>query len=326
MRKQFWIGLIGVFLILTPIVPKPAQPASYPTRAITIVVPYAAGGRSDLTSRFVAQYLKGYLGQPVVVEDKPGASSVLGTLHVANAKPDGHTLLAGSGGLTTAPYVVESPVTYRDFAPIGRVNYDPAILAINPTKLKVKNLKEFIDYAKKNPKEVMVAVNPGMSNEMHALAFAKAAGIEFRYVPYPGGGGERIVALAGGHVDAMFDVPVTVKSMVQAGKARIIGIGSAGRFPGTETIETWQEAGVNLVLGSWNGLLAHKKTPPPILKTLEIALEKTVKNPDFVKALFDADSYASYLSPNEFAKFLGEEDQFTKKMSEALGIKPKKMP
>lgn len=328
MNRKYWIGVVGYLwlacLVMTALGP-PAQSADFPNRAITVIVPYAVGGRSDLTNRMLAHYIKGYLGQPVVIENRPGASSVLGTLHVMNSKPDGYTILAGSGGLTTAPYMVEPPISFRDLAAIGRINYDPVVLAINPNKVNVKTLGEFVAYAKKNPKEVMMAVDPGASNEMHALAFAKAAGVEFRYVPYKGGG-ERIVALSGGHVDAMFDVQVTVKSAVEAGKAKIIGIASAERAPGMENIETFKEAGINLILGSWNGWLAHKKTPPAILKTLEIALEKATKDPEFVKTLAKADSNASHLPPEDFFKFLAEEDEFSKKMCEALGIKIKKMP
>lgn len=191
MDKQYRIGVIGFFLIVSLLsmsFVQPVQSATFPERAITVMVPYAAGGRSDLTIRFVAQFMKDYLGQPIVVENKPGASSVLGTVQVINAKPDGYTLLVGSAPLITAPYMVETPITYKDLAPIGRITYDPAILVINPNKLKVKDLKEFLAYAKKNPKEIMVAVDPGQSNELHALAFAKAAGLEFRYVPYKGVG------------------------------------------------------------------------------------------------------------------------------------------
>ncbi len=327
MSKKTWIGIIGMCFatsLLLAVLNPLAYAAEFPTRAVTVIVPYAAGGRSDLANRMLAQYMKPYLGQPVVIENKPGASSVLGNVQVMNSKPDGYTILAGSGGLTTAPYLVETPVTFRDFTPIGRINEDPVIMAINPTKLNVKNLREFIAYAKKNPTEVMMAVDPGMSNEMHALAFAKLAGLEFRYVPYKGGG-ERIVALSGGHVDAMFDVQVTVKSAVQAGKAKIIGVASAQRVPGLEGVETFKEVGVDLEVGSWNGWLVHKNTPPAIAKVLEIALEKTVKDPEFVKALANVDSVASYQNPEEFFKYLSAEDQFLKKMTEALGIKPKKL-
>lgn len=329
MKQKFWLALRAIsllaFLGQTALGTAQAQPITYPNRAITVIVPYAAGGRTDLTNRILAQYIKNYLGQPVVVEVKPGASSVLGTLHVANSKPDGYTILGASGGLITAPYTVETPMNYQDFAPIGRFNYDPAVLAISPTKLKVKNLREFVEHARKNPKEVMVAVDPGTSNELHAMAFAKANGIEFRYIPYKGGG-ERIVALSGGHVDAMFDVPVTVKSAVQAGKAKIIGVGSAERFQTMESIETFKEIGTNLVLGSFNGWTVHKKTPPAIVKTLENALEKATRDPEFIKTLTNSDAFTGYLTAAEFFKFLAAEDTFIKQLAEALGMKPKKMP
>lgn len=127
-------------------------------------------------------------------------------------------------------------------------------------------------------------------------------------------------------MDAMFDVPVTVKSMVQAGKAKIIGIATEERFSAMKEIETFKEIGIDLVLGSWVGLLAHKKTPQAILKRLATDLEKTTKNPEFLKALTNADTYLGFLPPEDFTKFLAEEDRFTKRMCEALGIKPQKMP
>jgi len=277
-----------------------------------------------LTFRIFTQYMKKYTnGQPVVILNKPGSGSVLGMMFVANSKPDGYTLLAEGTAVMTVPYLLSSPVSFRDYANLGRISNDPDVLAVNTSALPVNNIKEFIAYGKQNPKAIIHACTAGAANDLHARAFAKVTGIEIRHLSFAGGG-ERIVALTGGHANCMFDVPVVVQPAVKSGKAKIIGIAAAKRYADLPDIRTWKEDGVDLVLGGWHGLIAPRNTPPPIVAKLEAIVEQTSKDPECMKAMKEADIYADYLSAKDFLKAMEEEDQFTKNIVEIAGLQPQK--
>lgn len=306
-------GLLFNVAFATPV---SAQP--YPTKAVTFVVPFPPGGRSDLTARVVAQFLKAELGQPVVIVNKAGASGVLGAKEVANASPDGYTLGFFSTGFLTTHYTVPTPTNVGENDFVALINMDPAAVAV-PAAKGWKRLKEMVDYSKKNPGKLHVGTTPGTSAHIFAAAFASAAGLEVVYVPYRGGG-ERAPALAGGHIDADFDIVATLKPMTEAGKVRILGIASDRRVDLYREIPTMREQGVDLVISSWHGIFAPRKTPASAITTLSTALEKTSQNPQFLEQMGKSLLGVQYMNQQDFARFYAEQDALFKPLIQKLGL------
>lgn len=290
----------------------------YPTKAVTFIVPFPPGGRSDLTARVVAQFLKAELGQPVVMVNKAGASGVLGAKEVAKASPDGYTLGFFSTGFLTTHHTVPTPTNVREYELVSLINMDPAVVAV-PAAKGWKRLEEMVDYGKKNPGKLRVGTTPGTSTHIFAAAFVTAAGLEVLYVPYRGGG-ERAPALAGGHIDADFDVVATLKSMAEAGKVRILGIASDRRVDLYREIPTMREQGVDLVISSWHGMFAPKGTPASVIATLDAALERTSKNPQFLEQMGKTLLGVRHMNPQDFARFFAEQDALFKPLIQKLGL------
>lgn len=233
-----------------------AEAQNYPAGPVSLIVPYPPGGRTDLTARVVAQYLKDELGQPVVVVNKPGASGVLGAKEVARAAPDGHTLGFFSTGFLTTQYTVPTPTNVREYELIALVNYDPAAIAGSVAK-GWESLAQVLAAAKAKPRSLRVGINPGSSAHIFAAAFCDAAGIEATFVPFKGGSA-RAAAIGGGHIDLDFDIVAPMKGMREAGKLRILGIAAERREELYRDIPTMREQGVNLAIHSWHGVFAPR--------------------------------------------------------------------
>src|SRR4029079_13233431 len=230
----------AVLLLLLPSLAAHAE--DYPKKPVTLIVPYPPGGRTDLAGRAVAQYLKAELGQPVVVVNRPGAGGVLGAKEVAAAAPDGYTLGIFSTGFLTAQYTVPTPTNAADYEMIAMVNLDPAAIAV-PEARGWRTLPDFIKYARANPGKLKVGIDAGSSAQIFAAAFVEKAGLNVIYVPFRGGG-ERTVALAGGHIDVDFDIVAPLKTMREAEKIRVLGVASDKRVKDYADIPTMAEGGV----------------------------------------------------------------------------------
>src|SRR5712671_5248973 len=217
---------LSLFAVLTQASDARAQ--TFPAKAITLIVPFPAGGRTDLTARAIAEAMRDDLRQPIVVVNKPGASGVLGAKEVASAAPDGYTLGLFSTGFLTAQYTVPTPTDVKDYELIALINMDPAVIAV-PEARSWHTLPDYVKYAKDNPGKVRVGIDAGSSAQIFAAAFAEKAGTEVTNVPFRGGG-ERTVALAGGHIDADFDIVAPLKAMREAKKVRVLGIAADRRF------------------------------------------------------------------------------------------------
>lgn len=315
-RGLQFVVLGGLLVNVAFATPVSAQP--YPTKAVTFVVPFPPGGRSDLTARVVAQFLKAELGQPVVIVNKAGASGVLGAKEVAKASPDGYTLGFFSTGFLATHYTVPTPTNVEEYDFVASINMDPAAVAV-PAAKGWKRLEEMVDYSKKNPGKLRVGTTPGTSSHIFAAAFARAAGLEVLYVPYRGGG-DRAPALAGGHIDADFDIVATLKSMAEAGKVRIMGIASDRRVDLYREIPTMREQGVDLVISSWHGIFTPKGTPASVIATLSSALEKTSRNPQFLEQMGKSLLGVRYMNQQFFARFFAEQDALFKPLIQKLGL------
>jgi tripartite-type tricarboxylate transporter receptor subunit TctC len=291
---------------------------SYPAKAVSLVVPYPPGGRTDLTARAVAQFLKDELGQPVVVVNKPGASGVLGAKEVSGAAPDGHTLGFFSTGFLTTQYTVPTPTSVKDYELIALINFDPAAVAASSVK-GWKTLAEVVAAGKAKSRSLRVGINPGSSAHIFAAAFCDTAGIEATFVPFKGGS-ERAAAIGGGHIDLDFDIVAAMKSMRDAGKLRILGIAAEGREELYRDLPTMREQGVNLVIHSWHGVFAPKGTAPAALATLEKAMEKVSRRREFIDQMAGQLLGVRYMNRAEFTRFFAEQDAQFKPLIQKLGL------
>ena len=304
--------------VAAAIVSLSAAAQSYPTKPVSLVVPFPAGGRTDLTGRVLAQFLKEEVAQPVVVVNKPGASGVLGAREVAGAAPDGYTLGLFSTGFLTTQYTVPTPTNVKDYVLVALINYDPAAVAASSAR-PWKTLPEVLAASKAKPRSLRVGINPGSSAHIFAAAFCEAAGIEATFVPFKGGS-ERAAAVGGGHIDLDFDIVAAMKPMRDAGKLRILGIAADKREALYPDLPTLREQGVNLAIYSWHGVFAPKGTPEATLATLESALQKLSARREFIDQMAAQLLGVRYMNRAEFARFFAEQDAQFKALIQKLGL------
>lgn len=283
------LGLV-LALIAVGVVPQPANAQNYPARPIRLVLPYPPGGLSDVIARILGQKMSESLGQPMVLENIPGAGSTVGTSAVARAAPNGYTLLfAYSSGLTIGPGLYAKPGydPLTSFVPIGTVARFFYVLAAN-SGLPVSNVRELIAYARQNPGKVALGT-PGIGATPHLMGemFNASTGVDIIHVPYKGGG-PLMVDLLGGRVGLSWDGIANLQSGIQSGKLKPLAVTTPARLPELPDTQTVAEAGIpDLAIFTWTALLAPAGTPREITSRLEEALGKALAAQD-VK-----DAYAS---------------------------------
>ena len=293
--------------------------AAYPEKAITLIVPFPPGGRTDLMGRVVAQYLPKHIKQSVVVVNKPGAGGVLGAKEVAAAAPDGYTLGIFSTAVVTAQYTVPTPTSLSDYTALAVVNVDPMALAVK-FDAPWKTLADLVSYGRQNPGKLRVGMIPGASAQIFAGGFAKAANVKIVYVPFKGDA-DGVAALAGGHIDAHVAVPVSYKALAEAKKIRILGVAAAQRSASAEDIPTFRENGVDLALGSFHIVCVPKGTPADIQAQVAQALGKTMQEPEVAKQMAAANLGYAYMDQKETARFLAQQDELNRRLIDELGMR-----
>jgi tripartite-type tricarboxylate transporter receptor subunit TctC len=304
--------------------PFAAAAQDFPTRVIRLVVPYPPGGPTDVAARIIANAMSAKLGQPIVIENKPGgAAGTVGGRYAASADPDGYTVVMSQvGSLTVAPFLYKldyDPI--KDFAPIGIVAETPEILTVNPS-LPANTVAEFIAYAKSNPAKLDFA-SPGVGTLPHLLGeqLQLAAGIKLTHVPYRGAG-PAVSDLLGGQVQVMFDSTSVMLPHIQAGRLRALAISSAKRITQIPNVPTVAEAGYpQLTESLWTALLAPAATPEPIIQKLNTALNESVKTPEVQKAYANLDVVTRIVTPQELKTFMGEEVRKWQQVVAQAGIK-----
>jgi len=266
-----------------------AQAQQYPTRNVTMVVPFAAGGPTDTVARVVAQAMGKPMGQTVIVENKPSAGGILAPEQVKNARPDGYTILIHHIGMATIPTLYRqlrfNPLT--DFEYIGLINEVPMTIVAKPT-MPAKDFKEFLAYIKANEDKVTYA-NAGIGAASHlcGMLFMNAIQTDFLTVPYKGTG-PAMNDLLGGQVDFMCDQTTSTTSQIKGGKIKVYGVTSAKRVPSLPDIPTLQEQGLKGAdVGIWHGLYAPKGTPKPVLDKLVSSLQAALREPDVQQRFTD---------------------------------------
>jgi tripartite-type tricarboxylate transporter receptor subunit TctC len=299
--------------------------ADYPHRAIRIVVPLSAGGNVDIVARTVAEQISKSLGQAVIVENKPGASSLVGTQFVAKSAPDGYTLLAIANTFATVPLVVPNPGydPLKDFAGITLTCLVPQVLIANPA-LPVRSVKELIALARSQPGRLSYASSGnGSTGHMAAELFSSQAGVKMLHVPYKGNS-QALVDVIGGQVTMMFDQVSTSAPQIKADKVRALAVTSLARSPLLPEVPTLDEAGVPGYEDiTFNGLVAPAATPREILARVNRAVAEAVRTPDLHKRFIERGiELVASGSPEEFTDYLKAEVEKKTRLAREAGIKP----
>jgi tripartite-type tricarboxylate transporter receptor subunit TctC len=261
------------------------DPAKYPARAIHIIVGFTPGGGNDLIARIVGQKLSESLGQPVIIENKPGGGAILATEYVARSAPDGYTLLVGASGamvISPAVYAKLNYDTMRDFIPVSELGSFPLILIVS-AKSPFKTLADLVTYAKQNPAKA----NYSSSSAAFQLAtelFKQKTGAPMQMIPYKGAN-ESVVAVISGEVTATIADAGPVSSQVSGGQVRALGVAAPKRMEEMPDVPTMKEAGADVEAVLWSGIFVPKETSPAIVKKLEAEFIRIARIPDVVSRL-----------------------------------------
>jgi tripartite-type tricarboxylate transporter receptor subunit TctC len=299
-----------------------AQASDWPTRPITAVVPYAAGGNTDTMARMVGERLTAALGQPVVVENVAGASGAIGAARVAHASPDGNTLLfASASQIIIAPLVQKTSYDpQKDFVPVSIFGAGPYILGIKPS-LPASTFREFIAYAQSNPGKLNYAsAGPGGIIHLTTALLAARAGIQMTHVPYKSGA-PALNGLLTGEIDVYFGNASELLQQASSGRVRLLAVSSAARLKQLPDMPTVGESYPGFLVTSWNGFFAPAGTPQPIVRLLARETRNAAKDPAIADRLLQLGIEPSGADPEEFAEVIRAERDFYRAAAAAAGTK-----
>ena len=299
-----------------------ARADTYPGKPIRIIVPYAAGGFTDIVSRLVGQKISAKLGQPVIVENKAGGSTAIGAEYVAKAAPDGYTLLmAVTTTISTNPFLFKKlPYKTSDFVPVALTGLTPFVLSAHPT-VAANNLKELIALEKARPGTLNLAtLGPGSSTHLVGEMFNGLAGLKLNMVPYRGAG-PALSDLMAGHVQLFFDGIATSAPLFRMGKLKGIAISGDSRSPAAPNVPTFAESGLpDMQAASWYGLLAPARTPQAIVDLLNQATNEALQAAD-VRARVEQDgASAPTLNPKQFGDLIEKHTRTWERIIKPLNI------
>jgi tripartite-type tricarboxylate transporter receptor subunit TctC len=310
LRVARFVFLALLTCSLTLVSRGPAHAQTWPSKTIKLVLPFGAGGPTDVVARLATQILQDGLGQPAIVENRPGAGGATGTRLVAQAEPDGYTLLMGSVATLAAVPAVQKNAGFdpvKSFAPITELTVSGTLMIV-PASLPVNSVAEFIAYAKANPGKLNFA-SAGYGNQTHLNVelFKMKTGIDIIHVPFKSGG-EMLTALLTDQVQLTFSDVSVVLPLVQAKKVKALAVASQERSPLLPDLPTIIESGVpDFVTSFWTGVLAPAGTPPAIVNRLNEVLTQGLKSPKVVSTLTQLGSVPSPSTPQEFAAFIESE-------------------
>ena len=303
---------------------QPASAQDYPSRQVRLIVPFGAGGPADVYARVIAQHLSEELKQTFIVEDRPGAGSIIGTDAVAKSAPDGYTLLVMSNTHTTNESLVPNKPfqLMRDFVPVATLNYSDLIMVVHPS-LPAKDLKEFIALAKSKPGELNYASSgAGTPYHMAGELFKAMSGTDIVHVPHRASGEARN-AVIGGHVQMMFDAITTMAPNAAAGQVRALATTGIKRSELTPDVPTVAEAGVpGYEATIWLGLMAPRGTPPAIVSRLNAELGRVTSNPEVRRSWAAQGSTPLTMGVDEFTRYLNEDIAKWAQIVKISGAKP----
>jgi len=314
---------LGAFAVATVAMlggPAPMAQVHYPERPVRIVVPYPAGGNTDVITRAVMKEVSARMGQPFVIDNKPGGNSILGTDIVAKAAPDGYTLLVVIGAYANNQWLYKSlPYGPNDLVPITQISRTSLVLVSTP-QLAVSNMAEFL--AAVRPSGQATYASSGVGSAAHLLGerFAQAAGFKATHVPYKGTA-DALNDLVGGRVGFMFDAVSALGPQIRAGKLNALAVTGSTRSAQLPGIPTLTELGFpQLVSYAWAGLLAPARTPEPIRQRLAAEIAAVLKTPELKDKLAAISTDAVGSTPAEFARFLADENRIGAEVIKSSGI------
>ena len=303
-------------------IPAAAQ-EPFPARAIQIVVPQAPSGAADLHARALAQVMERVLKQPVMVVNKPGSGSVIGTQFVANSRADGYTLLVAMPSFFITPQVdllFGQPQKFKpeQFTPVARLSAEPLVLVVHPSR-PWKSVTELIADARRRPGDISYS-SSGVYGGLHfpMEIFAASAGVTLKHVPYSGAG-PAVVALLGGHVDALASGAGPVLKHIKAGGLRALATWGDKRLAALPDFPTLKELGLDVEYYLQVGIVAHRETPAPALRVLREAVKQAVKDPEFEAAMTNLGTTVSYLDAADYEASLAKDLKFINQTLQRIG-------
>jgi tripartite-type tricarboxylate transporter receptor subunit TctC len=317
-------GTAFALAVAALLVPQAAGAQGYPDKPVRIVVPYAAGGAVDIIARTVGQALAEQLKQPVVVDNRPGASANIGMEAVSKAPPDGYTLLMASNGLATNMALFpDLPFDgRRDFAPIARIGYAPLVLVV-PASSPAKSLKELLAQAKAEPGKLTYAsAGNGSSGHLAGELLKSTAGVDVLHIPYKGGA-PAITDLLGERISFMPINPLEVLPHIRAQKLRVLAVASDTRLALFPDVPTFGEAGLpGFEATVWWGLAAPARTPRDVVVRLNVESNRVLQDPAVAKKLGDMGVVITAGTPDDFARLIGSQTELWSDVIRKAGIRP----
>jgi tripartite-type tricarboxylate transporter receptor subunit TctC len=299
-----------------------AQAQSWPEKQVTIIVPFGAGGTTDLFARIVAENLQAKYGKPFVIENRPGAGGNIGTTAAAKAAPDGHTLLVGTVSTHAInPFLYKNLPhdTEKDFIPVTGLAKLPNLLVVNP-KIPAKTFAEFVEYAKQNPGKLNYGSSgAGTSQHLAAELFQLKTGAKMTHVPFRSSQ-DIMNGLIGGHIDLAFDNMTIAWPQAQAGTIRALAVTSPDRSQQAPEIPAIAESLSGFDATSWNGLWAPAGTPQAVVDKIAADVKEILDRPEVQKKAAELASTVSPMSPAEFAKYIQSERQRWSEVVKTVGI------
>jgi tripartite-type tricarboxylate transporter receptor subunit TctC len=300
----------GAFLVAALVLTSPAVRAqTYPSRQITLIIPFAVGGSNDMVGRAIGKKLTEAWGQPVIVENRPGAGGMIGTAAVAAAPPDGYTLLLVSSTFTINPAIRKTMPfdTIKDFTPVAFIARSPLLVTAS-NKLPVKSAKELLALARSKPGQITYASSgPGSINQISTELIALSAGAQLMHVPYKGGA-PALNDLLGGHVDIYVSSLPQVLPLAQNGQAKALAVTSARRTPLLPDVPTLEEAGIaGFDLWSWWGVVGPAGMPANVVNALNSEIGKMLNSPELSTFLSNEGAEAETMTPQQFGDLMRSE-------------------
>jgi tripartite-type tricarboxylate transporter receptor subunit TctC len=318
---KHWPALVAAVALLGPIQPARAQP--FPGKTVHIVNPYAAGGSGDIVARILADSLADQWGVPVVVENRPGAGGLLGTLHVQRSPGDGYTLLLASPSFVMSP-VLRAEARYdpaKDFVAVTRVATSPLVVAVHEA-FEARSLGDLLELARKAPGRLTyAAVGPGTVPHLVGEMLRLDAKVDWIYAPYQGGA-PAVIAVLGGHVSVVVANYAELRSYIAAGKMRALAVGSSERLEALPRVPTLAERGHDAIEGTiWFGLVAPGGTPREVAQRIAASVRRALESQAVRDKLVEQGLLPMENSPEEFAAFLGAQGARFEKVIRRAGIK-----
>jgi len=274
----------------------------YPTKPVTLIIPVGAGGSHDLTARAMVSVIHQYLGQPIIIQLRPGGGGAIGSHQVADAKPDGYTVLFGGPGFnSTLPAIEGRSVGPDGLVAVARVNYSPVVFIAKPDA-PFNTMKEMVEWAKANPGKLIHGnTGPWGAGDLPMKQMMKEYGFQAQIVPHDGGG-PALLAILGGHIHTTIALTAQLLPQIKAGKLRAIGVLDTKRHKDLPDVPTSVEQGINVTYTLWRAVLAPKGTPRPVVDKLADAIKKTTEDKSFQALVKQMGDEPGYAGPDDFTK------------------------